>query len=120
MTGVDPATLPGPDEAVFHLTTPEGWAAARATGEVVPPGFADEGFVHCSTGAQLAGTIGRHFAGHDHLVLLRLHVDAISADLRWEESRPGATFPHVHRPLVLADVAEAISWRRPAAPPGAP
>ena len=112
MTGL--AGLPGPDDAVFHLTTPQGWAEAQTAGEVVPPGFADEGFVHCSTGAQLAGTIERHFAGQDELVLLRLHVDALEPDLRWEEGRPGVVFPHVYRPLVLADVAEPISWRRDA------
>ena len=57
---------------VFHLTTPAGWAEARRGGRVVPPGFADEGFVHCSTLTQLAGTIERHFAGVDELVVLRL------------------------------------------------
>ena len=105
-------TLPDDPDAIFHLTTPSEWAVAHDSGSVVPAGFAAEGFVHCSTSAQLAGTIERHFGGHDELLLLRLHLDAIQADLRWEESRPGSTYPHVYRPLVLADVAEVVSWRR--------
>jgi uncharacterized protein (DUF952 family) len=107
------SSLPEQDHAVFHLTTPAEWAAAQQAGEVVPAGFAAEGFVHCSTGAQLASTIERHFGGHDELVLLRLDQGAIAPEVRWEEGRPGELFPHVYRPLRLADVVEAISWRRP-------
>ena len=104
--------LPEDPGAIFHLTTPAEWIAAQGSGEVVPAGFAAEGFVHCSTAEQLASTIERHFAGLDELVLLRLEPEAIAADLRWEEGRPGTLFPQVYRPLRLADVVEAISWRR--------
>jgi len=106
------AGLPDDPEAIFHLTTPAEWAVAQDTGSVVPAGFASEGFVHCSTAAQLAGTIARHFAGQDALVLLRLHPSEVEADLRWEKSRPDEHYPHVYRPLRLTDVAEVISWRR--------
>lgn len=106
------ADLPDDPEAMFHLTTPHEWAVAQSTGSVIPAGFAAEGFVHCSTGAQLAGTIERHFAGQPELVLLRLHPTEVEADVRWEEGRPGEHYPHVYRPLRLTDVAEVISWRR--------
>lgn len=104
--------LPDDPQAIFHLTTPAEWAAAEASGAVVPAGFAAEGFVHCSTGAQLAGTIQRHFAARPELVLLRLHLARIEADLRWEASGSGEEYPHVYRPLVLDDVAEVIAWAR--------
>jgi uncharacterized protein (DUF952 family) len=110
--GTGRSGLPDDPEAMFHLTTPGEWAVAQRTGSVVPAGFATEGFVHCSTGAQLAGTVERHFAGQPELVLLRLHPTEVEADLRWEEGRPGEHYPHVHRPLRLTDVAEVISWRR--------
>lgn len=106
-----PAGL-APDDLV-HLTTPDGWAAAQASGEVVPDSLAAEGFVHCSTGTQVAATIERHFAGHDALVLLRLDPAAVAPDLVWEEGRPGEDFPHVYRALRLTDVVEAVPWRRP-------
>ena len=113
MTGPHGASgLPADPDAIFHLTTPDEWAVAQDTGSVVPAGFAAEGFVHCSTGAQLAGTIERHFAGQPELVLLRLHPNEVEADLRWEEGRPGEHYPHVYRPLRLADVADVLSWRR--------
>ena len=105
----DLPTAPG---AIFHLTTPTGWAEAERTGTVVPPRFAEEGFVHCSATEQLASTIERHFAGVDELVLLRLDPQRIAADLVWEEGRPGIEFPHVYRPLETADVLEVIRWQR--------
>ncbi len=83
--------LPDDPDAIFHLTTPAEWAAARDSGEVVPAGFAEEGFVHCSTGRQLASTIDRHFAGHDELVLLRLRADAVQATSVGRRAGPGRT-----------------------------
>lgn len=97
---------------IFHLATPEEWTAAGARGVVEPTAFATEGFVHCSTRAQLDGTIERHFAGVDELVLLRLDEASLGPDLRWAESRPGERYPHVHRPIALAEVLEIIPWRR--------
>jgi uncharacterized protein (DUF952 family) len=104
--------LPSDPDEVFHLVLPDGWAEAERTGTVVPPTFAAEGFVHCSTGAQLAATVARHYAGVGELVVLRLDRDRIAPDLRWEPGRPGVDFPHVYRPLERADVVEVIRWRR--------
>lgn len=102
--------MSGPE--IFHLATPEEWATARATGAVAPPSLATEGFVHCSTADQIDGTIARHFAGVDALVLLRLRLDDEGGTLRWEQSRPGEAFPHVHRAIRLDEVIEAVPWHR--------
>jgi uncharacterized protein (DUF952 family) len=100
-------------DVLVHLATPEQWAEAQASGEVAPPSLATEGFIHCSTGAQLAATIERHYPHQDELVLLRLDPDAVADALRWEEGRPGELFPHVYRALRPSDIATAIPWRRP-------
>lgn len=97
---------------IFHLATAEEWAIAQATGSIAPASLATEGFVHCSTDAQLDGTIQRHFAGIDELVLLRLRADELRDALRWEESRPGEAFPHVYRAIALDEVTEVIPWHR--------
>lgn len=111
-----PPTEPGPTSAetvrIFHLTTADQWAAAATAGELRPAGFAEEGFVHCSTLEQLTGTIERHFAGVDELLVLELDPGALAADLRWEESHPGEVFPHLYRPLRAGDVTAEHPWRR--------
>jgi uncharacterized protein (DUF952 family) len=89
---------------ILHIATPSEWAAATRTGQIAPPSLATEGFVHCSTRAQLAGTLGRHFAGTGPVVLLVLDEAAIASDLRWEESLPGERFPHVYAAIPLTAV----------------
>jgi len=89
---------------ILHIATPSEWTAARRTGQIAPPGLADEGFVHCSTRAQLAGTLERHFAGAGPLVLLVVDEAAIAGDLRWEEGLPGERFPHVYGAIPVTAV----------------
>ena len=96
---------------VFHLTTPAAWEEAQTSGLVTPPSLADEGFIHCSTDEQLAGTIERHFAGVGELRLLELD-PAVDAALRGEEGRPGAVYPHLYRPLAVDEVVRVVTWRR--------
>lgn len=83
-------------------------AAGRTRG--APVDLAD-GYIHFSTAAQVAGTLGRHFAHERGLWLLAVDADAAGAALRWEAARGGALFPHLYRPLVREDVL----WARPIA-----
>ncbi len=67
-----------------------------------------DGYIHLSTGTQVAQTLSRHFAGETGLHLLALESDDLS-DLRWEPSRGGQLFPHLYRDLRSGD----ILWSRP-------
>jgi uncharacterized protein (DUF952 family) len=67
-----------------------------------------DGYIHLSTGAQVAETLSRHFAGETGLHLLALESDDLP-DLRWEPSRGGQLFPHLYRDLRSDD----ILWSRP-------
>lgn len=99
-------------EPVFHITTPDAWADAQAAGALSPPSLAAEGFVHCSTADQLDGTLARHFASAEELLLLRLRRDLLEPELRWEEASHGGSYPHLYRPIALNEVAEVLPWRR--------
>jgi uncharacterized protein (DUF952 family) len=61
-----------------------------------------DGFIHFSTGAQLAETLRRHFAGQHDLVLFAVDPDDLGAGLRWEPSRGGDLFPHLYGELSVA------------------
>jgi uncharacterized protein (DUF952 family) len=97
--------------ALFHLTSAREWAAAGASGTVVPAGFATEGFVHCSTVAQIAGVFERYYAALADPVLLRIDSAALGdLEVRWEGDPE--QFPHVYGPLpVDAVAAVADPWR---------
>ena len=86
------------------LSRPE-WDAFRAAGRTLgaPVDLAD-GFIHFSTAAQVAETAAKWFADQSDLVLVAFDADALGVALKWEESRGGALFPHLYRPLDLAEV----------------
>ena len=86
------------------------WEEAKIAGayDGAPVDLAD-GFIHFSTAAQLPETLAKHFSGRDGLVLLAVPVAALTEAglqeaLKWEVSRGGALFPHLHAPLPAAAV----------------
>jgi uncharacterized protein (DUF952 family) len=68
-----------------------------------------DGFIHFSTGAQVAETAAKHFAGQTDLILLAVDSSALGAALKWEPSRGGALFPHLYAALPVG----AVRWVRP-------
>ncbi|MDV7270153.1 DUF952 domain-containing protein [Thioclava sp. A2] len=95
---------------IYKIFRRPEWDAFRQAGQTAgaPVDLAD-GFVHFSTATQATETAAKHFAGEEGLVLLALDAEALGPDLKWEVSRGGALFPHLYRPLDLADVL----WDRP-------
>ncbi|WCB91945.1 hypothetical protein DSM104299_00624 [Baekduia alba] len=87
---------------ILHITTEAGWAAAQEAGQLVAPSLAEEGFIHCSTHAQVEATANRIFRGRGDLLLLELEVDRIGPELKWERATDvGDEFPHIYGPLNL-------------------
>lgn len=90
---------------VFKIFRRSEWDRFRDHGETLgaPVDLAD-GYIHLSTAAQVTGTAARHFSGESDLVLVAVNADTLGDTLRWEPSRGGQLFPHLYRPLRLADV----------------
>jgi len=61
-----------------------------------------DGFIHFSTKEQLAGTLQKHYAGQTDLMLLSIEAETLGDALKWEASRGGDLFPHLHGPLAIA------------------
>jgi len=81
------------------------WDEFRTSGQTLgAPIDLTDGFIHFSTPAQVAETAERHFASVSDLVLVAVDPASLGPVLRWEPSRGGALFPHLYRPLYLADV----------------
>lgn len=101
------------NERVYHMLPLAAWRAHLAAGgeRWAPPGFAREGFVHLSTAEQLAESMSLHSDPSQELWLFELDSAALGEALRWEASRGGALFPHLHRELEHGEVRRA--WRIP-------
>ncbi|MBI1206783.1 MAG: DUF952 domain-containing protein [Azospirillum sp.] len=95
---------------IFHLCRAADWATAEATGSY---GGSEQdrtdGFLHFSTVDQIVESAARHRAGEDNLLLLAVDAGTLGPALRWEPSRSGALFPHLHGALPLG----AVIWVHP-------
>ena len=92
-------------ETVYKIMTRPAFDEARRTGRF--GGSSDDlrdGFIHLSAGHQVSGTLARHFAQREDLVLLAVDALALGDGLKWEPSRGGELFPHLYAPLELAHV----------------
>lgn len=89
----------------FKILTAEQWAQFEADGVFhgAPVDLADS-YIHLSAAAQLQGTLDKHFAGQDGLVIAELDLAALGDMVRWEVSRGGALFPHIYGPLPMTAV----------------
>lgn len=90
---------------IHHITTRADWEAARAAGAYRADSLASEGFIHCSTAAQVLATANRLFRGRRDLVLLDIDSTRVGAEIRHENLEGGRDlFPHVYGALPLAAV----------------
>ncbi len=71
--------------------------------------LAPDGFVHLSFAEQIGGTLARHFSGERELALFEIDRRSARGALRFESSRDGELFPHLHRALERRDVLG--EWR---------
>jgi uncharacterized protein (DUF952 family) len=86
----------------YKVLTTEQMEALEHDGSFAgaPVDLAD-GYIHLSTAAQLTETVDKHFAGQDGLWVAAVDLDALDDEVKWEESRGGALFPHIYGPLPL-------------------
>jgi glutathione S-transferase len=101
---------------IFHLTTPEVWAAAREAGSYTTStrgrSLEQEGFVHCSEAHQVEGVHALWFADLDDVLLLEIDTDLLTSPWRSEQlAGADQPYPHVYGPVDLAAVVDV----RPAA-----
>jgi uncharacterized protein (DUF952 family) len=96
------------DRIIHHMCRADEWDAARAAGSY--PGSSQDvqdGFIHFSTAGQVVESAAKHRAGQDGLILLTVDADRLGAALRWEPSRGGQLFPHLHAALPVSAVLRA-------------
>jgi uncharacterized protein (DUF952 family) len=94
---------------VFHITEREAFAAALEAGAYTADSLHREGFIHCSTRAQVVRSASRFFAGKSGLVLLCIDATRIAPSLRYETA-DGEAFPHCYGPIPLDAIPAVIDF----------
>jgi uncharacterized protein (DUF952 family) len=95
-------------QPVYKILAEAAYEAAKSEGHFI--GTSDDlrdGFIHLSAAHQLEGTLAKHYAGQEDLLLLTLDRDQLGEGLKWEPSRGGDLFPHLYGPLELDAILSA-------------
>src|ERR1700679_354192 len=104
-----------PDRIAYKIMTPTELEQMQRDGLFpgTPADIAD-GYIHLSCGDQLAATWDKYFSGVEGLVLAAVDLARLGDTVRWEPSRGGQLFPHIHGVLTMDAVVSAAPVERTA------
>ena len=92
---------------IMHITNKEDWLRAVEVGSYQADSLASEGFIHCSTPAQITGVANRYYSGQHGLLLLSIDAGQVQSEIRSENLVGGQElFPHIYGPLNLEAVVK--------------
>jgi len=106
-------------EKIFHITSRDAWNAAQKQGQYTAPSLMSEGFIHCSTCAQVLSVAEKFYQGQAGLILLVIDPTSLSADLKWEAPSNGMppdevpaseAFPHIYGPVNMDAVVQVFDF----------
>lgn len=90
---------------IYHITARADWVSAQTSGRYAADSLASEGFIHCSTAAQVIATANRIFRGRRDLVLLGIDSARVKPEIRYENLEGGTQlFPHIYGALTVEAV----------------
>ena len=101
---------------IYHITSRAAWIEATRRGFYPAPSLDSEGFIHCSTAAQLLPVAHTFYRGQTGLVLLVIDTRRLTAGVKWEPApapnglADEATFPHVYGRIDLEAVVQALDF----------
>lgn len=97
---------------LYHIALQADWARARAEGEYAADSLETQGFIHCSTRAQIIDVANAFFRGRSDLVLLLIDAERLRAPVRYENLEGGnRLFPHLYGALNLDAVVQVLPFQ---------
>jgi uncharacterized protein (DUF952 family) len=93
---------------ILHITYRDRWETAKNLGTYRSDSLATEGFIHCSTLAQVIGSANRFFKQQTDLVILIIDVDRVTAEIKYEGADPQNLFPHIYGTLNIDAVTQSL------------
>ena len=93
---------------ILHITHKQEWEKAKDFGTYRSNTLESEGFIHCSTIAQVIGSANRFFKDRKDLVILKIDVDRVIPEIRYEGAAEDNLFPHIYGELNIDAVIQSI------------
>lgn len=83
----------------FHLVRADYFRSCNAQQDYVPAAFDDDGFIHCTDGAQnVADTANRYYRDDRNMyIALVIDLSQVRAEVRYEDD--AGIYPHIYGPL---------------------
>ncbi len=104
---------------IFHITTIETWEKAKLNNEYKSDYLETEGFIHCSTQAQIMIIANTFYSNYEKLVVLVINPEKLLSEIKWESPVPPNSnidhnidntekFPHIYGVINLDAVEKII------------
>jgi uncharacterized protein (DUF952 family) len=99
---------------IVHIVKRSEWVLAVERRTYSPDSLRSEGFIHCSTLAQVIDTANRFYRGQDDLVVLHIEESRLTAELKYEApatphgEATGELFPHLYGELNVEGVERVV------------
>ena len=103
---------------LYKILRTHEWELASSTDQIVTDLDTEDGFIHLSTAAQLAGTLSFYFKESDAVFLLQLDLNKIDGErLIFEkpypnEGRRKSAFPHLYSELYTNQISNIWNIER--------
>jgi uncharacterized protein (DUF952 family) len=95
---------------IFHITQRQQWEPAKNIGTYRGPTLDTEGFIHCSSLAQVIGSANRFFKNQKDLVIIVIDCDRVKPEIRYEGETINNLFPHIYGALNMEAVVQTIDF----------
>jgi hypothetical protein len=96
----------------FHYTPEAYFNGLDPAADYVPPGFEQEGFIHCTDGAENVARVATTLFRYDEQGFLVLYVDKtlVTSPIKYED--PDEIYPHIYGPLPRKAIVRVLNaWR---------
>lgn len=97
-------------QPLLHMTRRSQWEQAQLEGIYRGDTLDTEGFIHCSTPAQIVKVANKFFSHQQELIILCIDSQRVPVEIKYEESEPGEQFPHIYGSLNIDAVVKVIEF----------
>ena len=84
---------------IYHITTPDYFALFDNNSEYEAASLASEGFIHCSTLAQLKTSASRYYSNEPEIIVLTIDEQKLISEVKYEFAKIGQEYPHIYGPI---------------------
>jgi uncharacterized protein (DUF952 family) len=106
-------------ELIYHIADASAWAQSEANTTYAPPTYSAEGFIHCSTWAQLPGVANRYYANRVDLIVLEVETARLDSSMVFEDTTGrGEEYPHIYGQIAKEAIKNVLGvrWSRSGEP----